>query len=83
MRGDDQRSGPVFQRCLEDLNGLDVEMVGRLVEEKAGGSLMRDYRQLRAGPLAGRQRRDSALGYFGVEAEGGQRRAGWRLAEPG
>jgi hypothetical protein len=29
---DDQRSGPVFQRRLEYLHGLDVEMVRRLIE---------------------------------------------------
>jgi hypothetical protein len=44
---------------------------------------MRDYSQLRAGPLAGRQRCDAPPGDVGVKAEGCQCRAGGRVVESG
>src|SRR6185437_10548176 len=83
MRGDDQRSGPVFERLLEYLDGFDVEMVRRLVEQQAGGAPMSDHSQLGAGAFTGRQRRNAAGCCIGADSEGCEGRASTCLIEPG
>jgi hypothetical protein len=51
--GHDERARPTRQRSLQDLERLDVEMVGGLVEQQSGGALVGDHRELRARALAG------------------------------
>ena len=38
--GDDERAGPIRQCGFQPLQGLDVEMVGRLVEQEARRALL-------------------------------------------
>jgi len=42
--GDDERTGPARQCGFQHLQGLDVEMVGRLVEQEAGRALLGEDR---------------------------------------
>src|SRR5881296_1618537 len=53
----DHHGRPVepFELALQDLEGLDVQVVGGLVEDQAVRPAQRQQQQLQAGPLAARQ----------------------------
>jgi hypothetical protein len=42
----DEGARPVLQRGLEHLQRRDIEVVGRLVEQQAGGAALREHGQL-------------------------------------
>jgi hypothetical protein len=63
--GDDERARPAVQGGLQDLERLDVEVVRRLVEQQAGGALLRDDGELGSSALARGERRAAAAGELG------------------
>src|SRR3954451_12397649 len=69
MRYDDDRAVEVGERELELLDRLEVEVVGRLVEDEAVDAPRRDERELGARPLAGRERGARAADVVRAEAE--------------
>jgi hypothetical protein len=52
VRDHDERARPAVEEVLEDVEGLDVEVVGRLVEEQHVGLGQQQPQQLEAAPLA-------------------------------
>ena len=69
VRDQHERLGPLAQPLLEVLGGLDVEVVGRLVEEQQIRLLEQHLGQLEAAALAARERVDRALEIGRREAE--------------
>ena len=61
VRDQHERLGPLAQALLEVLGGVDVEVVGRLVEEQQIRLFEQHLGQLEAAALAARQRVDRAL----------------------
>ena len=74
MGCNDECAGPVLQRRFQDLQGLNVEVIGRLVEQEAGRAPMCEDRELGARALARRQRRDAAGCHLGQDASVPRRR---------
>ena len=69
VRDQHERLGPLAQPLLEMLGGLDVEVVGRLVEQQQVRLLEQHLGQLEPAALAARQRLDRALEIGGGKAE--------------
>ena len=63
--------GEVQQRFLERAQRVDVEVVGRLVEQQQVGARLQQLRQMHAIALAARQRADLALLRRALEVEPG------------
>ena len=66
---DDGAAGEVEQRLLERAQRVDVEIVGRLVEQQQVAALLQQLRQVHAVALAARQRADLALLRRALEVE--------------
>jgi hypothetical protein len=79
----DDRARGGGERVLEDLERVEVEVVGRLVEQQQVGLGGDDGGDRRARPLAGAEALERAADRVGVEAEVGEQRAGARLAGAG
>ena len=78
---DEQRAGPAVEHVLERGQGLDVEVVGGLVEDEHVGLGHEQPQQLQPPPLATRQVADAGLLPAAGEAEaGGQLEARHLLA---
>src|SRR5262249_17440035 len=69
VRDQHEGLGPLLQALLEVLGGLDVEVVGRLVEEEQIWRAEQRARQLEAAALATRKRLDAARQVVVAEAE--------------
>ena len=65
----DQRAGPAVEEVLEHGQGLDVEVVGRLVEQQHVGLGQQQPQQLEPPPLAAGQVADRAVQPVAGEAE--------------
>ena len=61
MRDDEQRAGPAVEDVLERGQRLDVEVVGRLVEQQHVGLVHQQPGQLQPTPLATGQVRHPGL----------------------
>ena len=61
MADDDRVAGELVERLLQRAQGVDVEVVGRLVEQQHVGALFEHLGQVDAVPLAARQRADLLL----------------------
>src|SRR5262249_3351124 len=66
---DDRAAGEVEQRLLERAERVDVEIVGRLVEQQEVAPLLQELRQVDAIALAARQRSHPALLRGALEVE--------------
>ena len=78
--GDDHgRTGELEQRVLQRGQGLDVEVVGRLVEEQQVAALLEGERQVQAVALTTGEDTGRLLLVRALEAEGGDVRAGRHL----
>ena len=66
---DDGAAGEVEQRFLERAQRVDVEIVGRLVEQQQVAALLQQLRQVHAVALAARQRADLPLLPGALEVE--------------
>src|SRR4029079_10803861 len=62
-------AGEVEERFLERAQRVDVEVVGRLVEEQQVAALLQQLREMDAVPFAARQRADLALLSGALEVE--------------
>ena len=51
VRDDDQRAGPAVEVVLDDRQGVDVQIVGRLVEQQHVGFVEQQSQELQAAPL--------------------------------
>ena len=65
----DQGAGPVVEEVLEGPQRVEVEVVGRLVEQQHVGPLGQDEQQLQPAPLAAGQRADRRPLGVAVEPE--------------
>src|SRR5262249_31394374 len=76
-------SSVVEQRLLQRAQRVDVEVVGRLVEQQQVRSALQQLRQMHAIPLAARERTDLALLLRTLEIEPGDDRPGrnWTFAD--
>ena len=73
VRDDNQGAVPAFEELLEPLEGGQVEVVGRLVEEQDIGTRQQDGRQRGAGLHATRKLRQTLWTVIGrVKAQAGQ-----------
>ena len=79
MRDHDERAGPGVEEVLEDVEGVDVEVVGRLVEEQHVGLDQQQLEQLEAPPLAAGQVAEPRGEPVAGEAEALQQRGGGDL----
>ena len=80
--GDDHRAaGEREQRLLERAQRVDVEVVGRLVEQQHVAAAAQQLRQVHAVALAARERADLALLVGALEVEAGH--VGARVASRG
>jgi hypothetical protein len=68
----DDGAGVGFQRVFEPVDALDVEVVGRLVEQQDVGLLEEEARQGRPHAPAARKGAEGAVQLVGVEAEAGE-----------
>src|SRR3712207_5743115 len=66
---DDGAAGEILERLLERAEGLDVEVVGRLVEEEDVAALLKHLRQVDAVALATRELADLLLLVAAAEVE--------------
>ncbi len=80
MGDDDQGAGPAVEEVLEHVERLDVEVVGRLVEEQHVGLVEQQPQQLEASPLAAGQVPEAGGEPVAGEAEALQHRRGGDLA---
>ena len=80
MRDDDQRAAIVLQRFGERLAHLDVEMVGRLVEQQQIGFLADDERQRQSRLLAAGKIADGGGRHVAAKIEAAQEIAKLLLA---
>ncbi len=69
MADQEHRAGVVLQQFLQQLQRVDVEVVGRLVEHQHVGRQREQPRQQHAVALAARQRAHRAVGPLGREQE--------------
>ena len=69
MRDEDERARVLGEEALEPLHGVDVEVVGGLVEQKEVGVGEQRSRQRHARELAARQRQEAALEHVVGQAE--------------
>ncbi len=72
MRDQHHSAGKIGQRLHQRLAGIDVEMVGRFVQDQHLRRLPRREREQQAGLLAARQRGHTGLGAVGIETEAGK-----------
>ena len=72
MRDHDERSAVVLQRFGERLAHLDVEVIGRLVEEQEVRARAHDQREREARLLAAREAPDGGLRHRAAEVEAAQ-----------
>ena len=77
---DDEGAGPAVEEVLEDVEGVDVEVVGGLVEQQHVGLGHQQPQQLEASPLAAGQVADPRGEPVAGEAEPLEQRAGGDLA---
>src|SRR5436190_3179340 len=63
-------AGEILQRLLERAQGLDVEVVGRLVEQKDVAALLQHLGEMDAVALAARELADILLLVLAFEIEG-------------
>ena len=66
---DDERAGPGVEQVLERGQGVDVEVVGRLVEQQDVGLAHQQAHQLQAPALAAGEVLDQRAGLLAAEAE--------------
>src|SRR5690349_7477071 len=66
---DDGAAGEILERLLERAQRIDIEIVGRLVEEKDVRARAQHFRQMHAVPLAARERADLFLLVATLEIE--------------
>ena len=83
MRDHDQGAGPAVEEVLEDVQGLDVEVVGRLVEQQHVRLVEQQPQQLEPAPLATGQVADPGGQLVAGEAEPLQHRGRRDLAVGG
>ena len=69
MAHDDQGAGPAVEEVLQHPKGVEVEVVGRLVEQQHVGPLGQHQQQLEAAPFSARERADGRPLGVGVEPE--------------
>ncbi len=67
MADQDHRAGIGGDDFLQQVERLDVEIVGRLVEDQQVGRPGEDAREHQPRPLAARQVADRRAGLFGLE----------------
>src|SRR5688572_8070111 len=67
---DDGTAGIILERLLQRAQGVDVEIVGRLVEQQHVGAALQNFRQVHAVALAARQHADLLLLVGAAEIEG-------------
>src|SRR5206468_3096932 len=67
----DDAAGEAEERLLEPAQGVDVEIVRRLVEEQEVPAALEELREVEAVPLAARQVLDALLLVAPLEIEGG------------
>jgi hypothetical protein len=75
VRDDDERAVIRAEGRLELLDGLEIEMVRRLVEDEKVDSTCLQLREMRSRPLPRRKRRARAADVIGAEPELGEQRA--------
>ena len=74
MRDQQQRAGELRQRVLQRLPALDVEVVGRLVEDQHVGARLDQDRERQPPPLAAGQTLERLLGVLAAEQEPAEQR---------
>ena len=79
MRDDHRAARALGDEALEPLEAVEVEVVGRLVEEQDVEAREQDRRQRGAGGLAAGERDGLEVEQRGIEAEVAQDRLGARL----
>ena len=67
VTGDNQRSRPLAQRIFQGLHSVEVEEIGRLIDNKNGRDRSQSYRNLRATLVARRQFGDRGCPHCGVQ----------------
>ena len=83
VRDDDQRAVVVLQRLGQRFAHLDVEVVGRLVEQQKVRALANDQREREARLLAARQALDRRRRHVAAEVEAAEEVAQILLARRG
>ncbi len=79
MRDDQRRAAPLAQVAFQPFHRLDIQVVGRLVQDQQVGVGEQQARQHRPRALPAGKLRDGAVVIVGVEAQPAQRLADARL----
>jgi hypothetical protein len=83
VRDEEQRALEGAERAFELLDGRQVEMIGRFVEDETAGATRRLHRELGSRPLARRQASAPPNHVLGVEIELRKQRPRFSLGQAG